>query len=186
MQSQRLGPKNSPSAQELHLGCVVIGDVCLGKSHKPAAVSVLKTNVISYERRSVAQPCKNKFHLTEDLVPYQDSGDDYIFQRLANDDQFGLSLEDRQFFKIMDDGLVKDEDGRWKAPLPFKPPRPRLKNNRLQALKHSQTLDSDLKRNPIKKQHMLTFMESIMESGDSKEEVLVFTSIWGLSSQKTG
>ena len=70
MQSRRLGPKNSPFAQELKLGWVVIGDVCLGKSHRPAAVSELKTNVISCERRSVLQPCKNRFHLTEDLVPY--------------------------------------------------------------------------------------------------------------------
>ena len=51
------------------------------------------------------------------------------------------------------------------APLPFKSPRPRLQNNKLQAYKRAQTLDSDLKMNPIKKQHMLTFMDSLMESG---------------------
>lgn len=65
----------------------------------------------------------------------------------------------------MDDGFVKDEDRRWKAPRPSKSPRPRLQNNRLQALKRAQTLDGDLKRNPIKKQHMPTFMDSLMESG---------------------
>lgn len=86
VQSQRLGPKNSPFAQELKLGWVVIGDVCHGKSHKPAAVNVLKTNVISCERHSVLQPFKNIFHLTEYLVPDQVGGHDYIFQRSEDDD----------------------------------------------------------------------------------------------------
>lgn len=86
MQSQRLAPKNSPFAQQLKLGWVVIGDVCFGKSHKPAAVSVLKTNMISCERRFVLQPRKNIFHLPKDLVPYQVGGHDFIFQRSADDD----------------------------------------------------------------------------------------------------
>lgn len=86
VQSQRLGPKNSPFVQELKLGWVVIGDVCHGKSHKPAAVNVLKTNVISCERRFVLQPFKNIFHLTEYLVPDQVGGHDYIFQRSEDDD----------------------------------------------------------------------------------------------------
>jgi hypothetical protein len=65
----------------------------------------------------------------------------------------------------MNDGFVRDKDGRWKAPLPFKSPRPQLKNNRLQALKRAHTLDYDLRKNPLKKEHFFTFMKAITESG---------------------
>ncbi|XP_065930417.1 uncharacterized protein [Magallana gigas] len=68
------------------------------------------------------------------------------------------------FLSVLDNGFVKDEDGRWKAPLPFKHPRPQLTNNRSQALKRAQMLARDLKRNPIKKEHMITFMKSITDS----------------------
>ncbi|XP_062566124.1 uncharacterized protein LOC134228483 [Saccostrea cucullata] len=165
VQSQRLGPKNSPFALQLRLGWVVIGDVCLNRAHRPSNVSVYKTNVITSERQSIFQPCPNKFHLTEDDTSNHEDIGAHVFKRKADDDQVGLSLEDHQFIKIMDEGFVKDEDGRWKAPLPFRSPRPQLQNNRLQALKRAQVLDSDLKRNPIKREHMITFMKSITESG---------------------
>lgn len=44
--AQRLGPKNSPFALQLKLGWVVIGDVCLNKSHTPSNDNEFKTNVV--------------------------------------------------------------------------------------------------------------------------------------------
>jgi hypothetical protein len=121
--------------------------------------------MITCERQSIFQPCPNKFHLTDDVASYQHEVGANIFQRKEDDDHIGLSREDRQFLGIMNDGFVRDEDGRWKAPLPFKSPRPQLKNNRLQALKRAQTLDYDLRKNPLKKEHFITFMKSVTESG---------------------
>lgn len=40
------GPHNAPYVQRLDLGWVIIGDVCLGTTHKPANVNVLKTHVL--------------------------------------------------------------------------------------------------------------------------------------------
>lgn len=162
--SQRLGPKNSPFALQLKLGWVVIGDVCINKSHKPSTINVLKTNIVTCERQSIFQPCPNSFHLKEDIASCRDDVGFHIFERNRDDDEVGISVEDRQFLRIMDNEFVKDEDGRWKAPLPFKLRRPQLGNNRSQALKRALMLDRDLKRNPIKREHMITFMKSITES----------------------
>jgi hypothetical protein len=51
----------------------------------------------------------------------------------------------------MEEGFEKDSSGKWKAPLPFRNPRPVLENNRLQALNRAQLLDDSLKRNPVKR-----------------------------------
>ncbi len=45
---QRSGPHNAPFAQRLELGWVIIGEVCLGRTHKPADVSVFLEEPVSY------------------------------------------------------------------------------------------------------------------------------------------
>ena len=37
---QKIGPRNSPYAQKLSLGWVIIGETCLGKMHRPDAINV--------------------------------------------------------------------------------------------------------------------------------------------------
>ncbi|XP_061180594.1 uncharacterized protein LOC133189205 [Saccostrea echinata] len=162
---QRVGPKDSPFAQKLSLGWVVIGDVCLGRLHKPQGVTVYKTTVIEDGRQSIFEPCQNSFRLTEGIVPHQDVVKKDIFQISADDDQVGLSVDDRQFLQIMEEGFEKDSSGKWKAPLPFRKPRPVLENNRLQALKRAHMLDASLERNSVKKEHLVTFMRGLIDSG---------------------
>jgi hypothetical protein len=162
---QRIGPKNSPFAQKLSLGWVVIGDACLGRVHKPRDVAVYKTTVMEDGRQSIFEPCQNSFRLTEDIVPSWRAVGKDVFHTSADDDQVGLSVDDRQFLQIMEDGFKKDSSGKWKAPLPFRNPRPVLENNRLQALKRAQLLDASLKRNSVKKEHLVTFMRGLIDSG---------------------
>jgi hypothetical protein len=45
-----LGDKGKPFAQELPLGWVIIGEVCLGKVHAPTEISVRKTHVLNNGR----------------------------------------------------------------------------------------------------------------------------------------
>ena len=47
------------------------------------------------------------------------------------------SVEDREFLKIMDNNIYRDESGQWVASLPFREPRPRRGNNRQSALKRA-------------------------------------------------
>ena len=88
-----------------------------------------------------------------------------IFQRTKDDNKIGLSVEDRAFVQLMDREFHKDSTGHWSAPLPFRTPKPKMPNNRDQALKQAKSLDRFLRTNPLKKEHMVTFMEKIITSG---------------------
>ena len=54
------GPHNTPYAQWLDLGWVIVGEVCLDGAHKPADVSIYKTNVLHNGRTSLLSPCSNR------------------------------------------------------------------------------------------------------------------------------
>ncbi|VDI56133.1 Hypothetical predicted protein [Mytilus galloprovincialis] len=49
----------------------------------------------------------------------------------------------------MDNEFVRDSEGSWVAPLPFRVPRQPLPSNRQQALHRANMLDASLNRNPI-------------------------------------
>ncbi len=62
---QITGPKKTPFAQKLELGWVIIGDVCLGKVHRPDLVRVMKTSVLNNGRTTQFNPCENHFQVKE-------------------------------------------------------------------------------------------------------------------------
>ncbi|XP_073769028.1 uncharacterized protein [Danio rerio] len=189
------GPHNLPYAQKLDLGWVIVGNVCLGNVHKPLTISTFHTNTIEPERPTLFKPCPNVFHVKETCKDFQianhcptypeakftcdvDCLGDNVFQRTKEDNQVAPSIQDATFMKIMDEGLRKDSNNSWVAPLPFKSPRPRLPNNRIQALKRLISLKHNFERKPIMKEHFLKFMEKIFKNGhaelapplDEKEE----------------
>ncbi|XP_053323801.1 uncharacterized protein LOC128497662 [Spea bombifrons] len=151
------GPHNAPFAQRLDLGWVIIGDVCLGRTHAPTSVTSMLTNMLENGRPSLYQACHNNFHVKEQpystqlLCPYKDLPcDSYatsniyedqlgctVFQRTKKDNQVAMSIEDKLFLDIMHDGFVKDETNSWVAPLPFRSPRQRLPNNRVLRIRRS-------------------------------------------------
>ncbi|XP_071160994.1 uncharacterized protein [Mytilus edulis] len=65
----------------------------------------------------------------------------------------------------MDTDFRKDDTGHWSAPLPFKQPKPPIPNNRSQAWKRAQILDTSLRKNQTKREHFMTFMEKVLNSG---------------------
>ncbi|XP_056022195.1 uncharacterized protein LOC130055048 [Ostrea edulis] len=97
---QRLGPIHAPFAQRLRLGWVIIGDVCLGTSHKPDEISVMKTFTLKDGRTTLFQPCMSNMHVAND----------HIFEKRKDDDTPGLSYEDKQFLEIMDKKMYKGPD----------------------------------------------------------------------------
>ncbi|XP_069139397.1 uncharacterized protein [Argopecten irradians] len=129
---QRTGSSGDPFAQRLKLGWVIVGETCLGKTHKPDVVSVMKTKVLPDRRVTLFEECANRFQV-------KDSPDlrNNIFLCTKHDDKPGLSLEDRSFMELMDREFVRTTDGSWSAPLPFRENRPRLPNNQLIALKRA-------------------------------------------------
>ncbi|XP_069114405.1 uncharacterized protein [Argopecten irradians] len=68
----------------------------------------------------------------------------------------------------MDKGLSKNADGNWEAPLPFKVTRPRLPNNKNLAYKRAKSLEANLRKDPTKRAHFITFMDEILRRGHAE------------------
>lgn len=164
---QRTGPRGSPYAQKLPLGWVVIGETCLGKVHQPT-VNVKKTSIHSNGRVSLFPECENNFKLKDiPKEPIADIGAE-VFRVTDKDERLGMSKEDKDFLEIMDREVTKNSKGHWSAPLPFRPNRPRLPNNRNMALNRTHTLIKSLKKNPTKQTHFLQFMQKMLDSGHAE------------------
>ncbi|XP_060126117.1 uncharacterized protein LOC132591490 isoform X1 [Zootoca vivipara] len=177
------GPHNASYAQKLDLGWVIIGDVCLGSMHKPNSVNSMLTNTLENGRPSLFQPCHNHFIIKElpqknhsicpvVNLPNEDVGCDSdtdhlgctVFQRTRDDNKVAMSIEDKMFLRTMEREFVKDDTNSWVAPLPFKPQRRRLPNNRDQVLKRLSSLRHNLQRKPEIRNHFFSFMDKIFKN----------------------
>lgn len=69
----------------------------------------------------------------------------------------------------MENCFKKDDIGYWTAPLPFKQSKPPIPNNRSQAWKRAKILDSSLRKNPLKRDHFITFMNKVFMSGAAEK-----------------
>ncbi|KAK3105444.1 hypothetical protein FSP39_025380 [Pinctada imbricata] len=161
---QRMGPDNSPFAQKLHLGWTIIGEVCLKGTHRPKDITVRKTHLLSNGRNTLLEPCEAQFSVKDETLLYSHD----VFHTTRSDEKPGLSSEDREFLDIMTKELHTDIDGKWTAPLPFRPNRPRLPNNHGQALRRAMILDASLKKDPTKRDHAVEFMRNIIEKGHAE------------------
>lgn len=155
------GPNEAPYAQQLDLGWVIIGDVCLSGAHRPT-VNSYQTNILDNGRPSFLSPCENRIYtkvkFTEDNPLFEsmqpkDELSKHIFKQTADDNKLALSAEEESFLNAMHHGFVKDEANNWVAPLPFRHPRLRLPNNREQALTRLMSLRKTLKRKSEMKEH---------------------------------
>lgn len=179
---QLIGPKDDPFAQRLSLGWVIIGEVCLEGRHPPTEVIVNKTGVLEVGRGTIFEPCPSRINVSVDgksvtdrfqgFPSFRPSADDFgdtVFQITKDDEKVGTSVEDREFIKIMDTEFKKDETGHWSAPLPFKSPRPKMRNNRVQAWNRALALDSSLRKDPVKAEHFMKFMAKVLVSGAAEK-----------------
>lgn len=175
---QRIGQGNQPYGQKLHLGWTIIGETCLGKTHAPTQVTTYKTHLLGSGRVSLLPPCTNEFKIRENLnyvtygmetgkPPSLYDNEDFgrnVFQRTQDDEKPGMSVDDLTFLKIMDQEFQKSENGHWTAPLPFRQPHSKLPNNRDSALKRAKALEASLRRDAVKKEHFLTFMDGLIKN----------------------
>ena len=91
-----------------------------------------------------------------------------IFTKTKDDDKPGMSYEDKIFLKQMNDQFTKDSTGSWVSPLPFRTPRQRLPNNKQQAQRRAEFLESSLKKNAVKREHFLVFMGKILDNNHAE------------------
>ena len=73
---QIVGPVNSPFAQRLKFGWVIIGDVSIGNRHVADSVNSFKTYVHGDGRPSIMKPCTSAINIRE-LLAAQNTIDDY-------------------------------------------------------------------------------------------------------------
>ncbi|KAI4900717.1 hypothetical protein NFI96_009187 [Prochilodus magdalenae] len=186
------GPHSSPFAQRLDLGWVIIGDVCLGRTHRTTSVSVFRTSVLVSGRHSILSPCTSGLIVKEKIdspePPHSfpsvsalspsnsvDRLSRSVFQRTQHDDKLGMSIEDELFLDLMDREVYMDEANCWVAPLPFRPNRPRLPNNIRHAKNRLMSLCRMLEKKQGMKEHFFKFMQSMFDS-DQAEPAPALTS----------
>ncbi|XP_035986523.1 uncharacterized protein LOC118560020 isoform X2 [Fundulus heteroclitus] len=178
------GPGDSPFAQKLDLGWVVVGDVCLDGVHRPTQVSSYKTFVLENGRASHLQPCNSQItvketftetpELSRSLRSFQASGcnvdsiGQQVFAHTPDDHKLAPSVEDIRFLQIMDSEFYQDSDNSWVGPLPFRSPRQRLPNNRQLAYDRLMSLSRSLRKRPEMKAHFLEFMENMLTRGHAE------------------
>lgn len=109
VREQRNGPHNSPYAQCLDLGWVIVGELCLGGAHKTEEVNVYKTHVLQNGRSSFLKPCTNNIHVKEIFQETcKDGLGEGVFQKTAEDDKLAMSVDDNNFLKIMNNEVYMD------------------------------------------------------------------------------
>lgn len=106
------GPHSAPFAQRLDLGWVIVGDVCLGSSHKPI-ISNFKTTVLENSRPSIFQPCTSYMQIKDSLSKLnvnakvtEETLGKTVFDRTDKDNRPAPSIDDATFMEKMD----KDDD----------------------------------------------------------------------------
>ena len=81
-----------------------------------------------------------------------------------------ISQDDLQFLHILENGIIREEDGRCKMPLPFKFKQvPTLPNNRCTAVKRLDHLKQKFIKNKDLQSEYTLFMEDILKNGDAEE-----------------
>ncbi|XP_041427087.1 uncharacterized protein LOC121396314 [Xenopus laevis] len=181
------GPHNAPYAHRLDTGWVIVGNVCLKGVHRPDLVHCLYTRTSEESCRSLFPPCPYFYNVRENYdmnvwVTMQSSVSTYkssckefedyvshsIFQRTTEDETVAPSLEDLAFMKTMKEGFYRAEDSSWVAPLPFKPERKQLPNNKEQVLQRFRSLQRSLKVKPEMRQHFFAFMGKVIQNGHAE------------------
>ncbi|XP_034079405.1 uncharacterized protein LOC117550916 [Gymnodraco acuticeps] len=156
------GPHNSPYAQRLDLGWVIVGEICLDGTHNSNNVNVYKTHVLQNGRPSFLKPCTNSIQVKERLngpakhhlpAPSHslenvlngslDCIGESVFRKTPDDDKPALSVDDKVFLRIMENEVYMDDENHWVAPLPFRFPRKPLPNNREHALQRLSSAHSE-------------------------------------------
>ncbi|XP_049341522.1 uncharacterized protein LOC125806060 [Astyanax mexicanus] len=181
------GPHNSPYAQRLDLGWVIVGEACLGAVHKPVEVNVYKANVLQNGRTSFLCPCPNNIQVKEGysgtpqhhhaFFPHQDEAnlvkrtDDLghsLFESSKDDNKPALSIDDRAFLTIMEKEVYQDTDHSWVAPLPFRASRQSLPSNREQAVKRLSSLKKTLEKKQETKRHYAEFVQKMLDNDQAE------------------
>ena len=168
------GPKGAPWAQKLVFGWTISGQACLDRTDGPIHVRARRTCVV-HEAPIETNPeedfeiirCPNKLELRESYgecngtIPAKED----VYRVTSSNNDVGLSIEDRRFIEIMENGIHKNAQGNWEMPLPFRSSNVSMPNNRSCEFKRSKALLQTLKRKPQMEKDYVDFMGKVLDKG---------------------
>ena len=188
------GPKGAPWAQKLALGWTISGQTCLDLKDGPIHVHAKRTSVVTDSEVDVASTgdlipfnltthvartgvnkgaeyeivtCPNTMNFFESFTESSDAKNtaEDVYRVTQNDNDVGLSIEDRRFMEIMEKGIHKNKFGNWEMPLPFRSQNVSMPNNRGYAVKRLNGLLRTFKRKPQMEKDYVEFMSKMLDKG---------------------
>ncbi len=184
------GPRGAPWAQKLTLGWTVSGQMCLdrvgGAIHVSARRTAIEPQPVTLAplvpehskaraittRESIpeveASACQNYFKVHGKLQSNPEETKNDIYRTTPEDEEVGMSWEDRRFIKIMEEGIRKNSSGNWEMPLPFRSRNVMMPNNREQAANRLQSLLRSFKRRPQMEKDYFEFLGKVIARGHAE------------------
>ena len=110
--------------------------------------------------------CPNTMNFFESFTESSDAKNTAdVYRVTQNDNDVGLSIEDRRFMEIMEKGIQKNKLGNWEMPLPFHSQNVSMPNNRGYAVKRLNGLLLTFKRKPQMEKDYVEFMSKLLDKG---------------------
>ncbi|XP_064640944.1 uncharacterized protein LOC135495877 [Lineus longissimus] len=83
-------------------------------------------------------------------------------------DSHSLSVEDRLFIEKVSSGIKLRDDGHFEIPLPFREDQVRLPNNRVMAMKRTQSLKARIRKDAKYGEEYVKFMSKLIDAGQAE------------------
>ena len=162
------------------LGWTISGQTCLDRVGGPVHLSAYRTALEKDQPRSMSSAsvngvppvltvsCAKYFKVKESHErPFNENQDD-VYHTTPEGNDVALSREDRQFLKIVEEGLHKNALGDWEMPLPFRTEDVVMSNNREQALNRFNGLLRTFKRKFEMQSDYVGFISSMIDRGHAE------------------
>ncbi|KAJ8047911.1 hypothetical protein HOLleu_00027 [Holothuria leucospilota] len=161
VRESRNGPRGTPWAQRTDLGWTVSGQVCTSGAGRLVHATVNRTILESCDD-PLGMSCDSHIY-AKDIVSPKHMEDVYV-ERI-DDEARALSVEDRQFMKLMSDAACTNALGNLEFPLPFKIGKRALPNNFHQARSRLKNLVKTLRRKPdVMKDYLMLWTKLFQEA----------------------
>lgn len=172
--SSIVGPSDQPFAVETVLGWSVVGgssfteefdSMSTRHAHQIIALPTLAPHPEGSTKVSITLQARTREVSPTEVLQLMER--DFMDNTSCADTP--QSHEDRQFIKILTEGIEKRPDGHYEMPLPFKTTNPTLPNNRKAALHRALSLCNKLQQKPVYKKHYTEYMNQIIAQGEAEK-----------------
>ena len=194
MRALKNGPKGAPWTQKLAFGWTISGQTSLDFKDGPIHVQAKRTGVVTDRDEGVTSnddlisfdptthvartgvnkgaeyeiaTCPNTMNFFESFTESIDATNtaEDVYRVTQNDNDVGLSIEDRRCMEIMEKGIHKDKLGNWEMPSSFRSQNVSIPNNRGYTVKRLNGLLRTSKRKPQMEKDYVEFMSKMLHKG---------------------